>query len=355
LAGKTYTLFPKKSTYLLYVLLFEVGSLVCALAPTSKALIVGRAIAGLGASGIFAGGFTILTTIIPLHKRAVWTGAMGSVFAISSIIGPVLGGALSQNVTWRWCFYINVGRGLALYVSTLTCGQLPIGGAGALLFFIFVHLKAAKTEAVPLKSKLHSMDFVGFILFGGSITMLLFALQWGGISYAWSSSVIIGLFVGFAVTLVLFVVWQVYLQENALIPPRLFTVNRNPALICTAAFFMNGPFQIIIYWLPVWFQAVLRVSPTRSGINYFPTVISDVFAAFVGSALCSQLGWWNPLILFAEAMVCLGGGLLSTIYPEISAGHWIGYQIFGGIGYSLATNLVSFVALATSFILPVHG
>lgn len=108
LAGKTYTLFPKKLGYFAYIFIFEVGSLLCALAPSSQALIVGRAIAGLGASGIFAGGFTVLTTVIPLHKRAIWTGTMSSVFAISSIIGPVIAGALTQSVTWRWCFWINV-------------------------------------------------------------------------------------------------------------------------------------------------------------------------------------------------------------------------------------------------------
>lgn len=112
LAGKMYTLFPKKAVYLIYLVVFEIGSLICALAPSSYALIIGRAVAGMGASGIFAGGFTVLTTIIPLHKRAVWTGAMGSVFAISSIIGPILGGAFAQDVTWRWCFYINVSPNL---------------------------------------------------------------------------------------------------------------------------------------------------------------------------------------------------------------------------------------------------
>ncbi|KAI1656409.1 MFS general substrate transporter [Daldinia decipiens] len=323
LAGKTYTLFSKKHTFLLYLFVFELGSLVCALAPTSNSLIVGRAVAGLGASGIFAGGLTILTTIVPLRKRPIWTGTWSSVFAIASIVGPVIGGALTQHVTWRWCFYIN----------------LPIGGAGAVIFFFLVHLEPAPTENTPLRNKLAGLDLAGFVLLGGAIVMLLLALQWGGVTYAWSSSIVIGLFVGAGVVLMLFIRWQIYQKDKALIPPRLFSINRNPGLICAASFFINGPFQLIIYWLPIWFQAVLGTSPTQSGVNYFPTVIADVLAAFIGSGIVMQLGLWNPFLLFGEAMVCLGGGLLSTLYPEISSGHWIGYQIFGGIGYSLASSI----------------
>ncbi|KAF1940885.1 MFS general substrate transporter [Clathrospora elynae] len=322
LAGKTFTLFPKKITYLLYVLVFEIGSLICALAPSSGVLIAGRAITGFGASGIFAGGFVILTTIIPLHKRAIWTGTLSSTFAIASIIGPVLGGALTQNVSWRWCFYIN----------------LPIGGVSAFVFFLVFHVKSASTENAPLRSKLKSLDGVGFTLFAGAIVMLLLALQWGGSTYPWKSSVIIGCFVGSGFVFSIFIAWQIYLGDTALIPPRLFA-NRNVGLICASAFFVNGPFQTIVYWLPIWFQAVLGASPTSSGVRYLPTVIADVLASVIGAGLVMKLGCWNPFLLFGEAMVCLGGGLLTSIYPGISDGHWIGYQIFGGIGYSLATNL----------------
>ncbi|KAI0874256.1 major facilitator superfamily domain-containing protein [Hypoxylon argillaceum] len=300
LAGKTYTLFSKKLTYLVYLFVFEIGSLVYALAPTSKALIIGRAVAGLGASGVFAGGFTVLTTIIPLHKRAIWTGTFSSIFALASIIGPILGGALTQNVSWRWCFYIN----------------LPIGGAAAALFFVLVHFRAGKLETQPLLTKLEALDGLGFILIAGPITMILLALIWGGVEYPWNSSVVIGLFVGTGAIFILFIFWQIYRDEMALIPPRLFKINRNPALL-----------------------SVLHATPTRSGINYFPIVIADVLAAFIGSGIVMALGWWNPFLLFAEATVSLGGGLLSTLYPKISTGHRIGYQIFGGIGYSLASNI----------------
>lgn len=334
LAGKTFVLFDKKWTYLAYFAIFEAGNLICALAPSSYVLIAGRAVAGLGASGSFAGGFTILTTMVPLHRRAIYTGTWSSMFAIASIVGPVIGGALTQNLTWRWCFYIN----------------LPFGGFAAAIFVVLAHFKPAETEKVPLTDKLKGMDAIGFLLFAGSITMLLLPLQWGGREFPWKSSTIIGLFVGFAVTLVLFIAWQVWAQDNALIPPRLFQTNRNSWLLCVSSFFVNGPFQIIIYWLPIWFQAVLGASPTQSGINYLPTVISDVLASFIVSAITMKVGYWNPFLLLAEAFVCLAGGLLSTIYPDISDGHWIGYQIFGGIGYSLASNMVSCIIRYQPFV-----
>ncbi|KAI2627379.1 MFS general substrate transporter [Hypomontagnella submonticulosa] len=335
LTGKTFVLFSKKYIYLAYVAIFEIGSLVCALAPSSNALIVGRAVAGLGASGIFAGGFAIITTIIPLHKRAIWTGTLSSVFAIASIVGPPLGGALTQGVTWRWCFYIN----------------LPIGGFAAALLLLLVRIKPAKTEEQTLVNKLKSLDGIGFLLFAGSLTMLLLALQWGGNDYAWNSSVVVGLFVGFGVVLALFIAWQLRLQDEALIPPQLFTGHRNVWLICTSAFFLNGPFQTVIYWLPIWFQAVLGATPTQSGVDYLPTVISDVLASFIGSAIVMQLGYWTPFLMFAECMVSIGGGLLTTLYPSVNVGRWIGFQIFGGIGYSLATNLAHLGMQAT---LPKH-
>lgn len=96
LAGKAFTLFSKKLSYLVYLAVFEIGSLVCALAPSSAALIAGRAVAGLGASGMFAGGFAVQAAIIPLHKRAIWIGIISATFSVASIVGPVIGGALTE-------------------------------------------------------------------------------------------------------------------------------------------------------------------------------------------------------------------------------------------------------------------
>ncbi|KAK7733716.1 hypothetical protein SLS53_008183 [Cytospora paraplurivora] len=240
-----------------------------------------------------------------------------------------------------------------LYISVFELGSLlPIGGASAAIFFLLVHINPTANEKKPIGTRLQTLDALGLTLFAGSITMLLLALQWGGVEYGWSSSSIIGLFVGFGVVLFLFIFWSIRRGEDALVPLRLFTINRNPVIICAASFFVNGPFQVIIYWLPIWFQGILSASPVRSGINFFPTVISDVLAAFIGSGIVTQVGWWNPFLIFAEVMVCLGGGLLTTIYPNISGAYWVGYQIFGGVGYSLASNL-DLVPLGSSALLTI--
>ncbi|KAF2115524.1 major facilitator superfamily domain-containing protein [Lophiotrema nucula] len=322
LAGKIYTLFSKKLTFLFYLFIFELGNLVCALSPSSTALIAGRAVTGLGASGVFVGGIVILATIIPLHKRAIWQGTQVSLFSLASVVGPIIGGALTQSVTWRWCFWIN----------------LPFGAiAAVLLLFLNIRKPEAATHW-PLVRKIKALDFIGFILLAGSAIMLLLALQLGGTTYSWNSSVVIGLFVGFAVTIIPFICWQVFRGDDALVPPRLFGY-RNASLLCLCQMFAAGPFQVIVYWLPIWFQAVLGVSPIASGIRYLPTVIADALTCIVGSAIIMQLGIWNPFLLLSKVLISLSGGLLSTIHLGISSSHLIGYQILGGIGFGLVNNV----------------
>jgi MFS family permease len=249
---------------------------------------------------------------------------MNSTFVIASLVGPVLGGALTDHVTWRWCFYIN----------------LPIGGFSAIVVLLFCRVKHDTVKTASLVERIKQIDGIGFLLFAGSVAMLLIGLQFGGTIYAWSSSQVIGLFVGSILTMSAFVAWQLHLQDSALIPPKVFA-NRNVPLIFGSALFSNGPFQTIIYWLPIWFQAVLGASPTSSGVKYLPTVISDVLTSVIGAGLAQKLGVWNPFLIFGTAMVSLGGGILTTLHPSVSTGHWIGFQILGGIGYSLIINMAS--------------
>ena len=265
----------------------------------------------------------IIATVIPLQKRPIWTGTLMSNFAVASIVGPLIGGALTQHVSWRWCFYIN----------------LPIGGFTAVVILALCRIKRAATEEGSFPQRIRKLDGIGFLLIAGSISMLLLALQFGGTLFAWRSSQIIGLFVGFAVTATLYVAWQLRLKDDALVPPKLFA-DRNAALILCSMILSLGPFQIVVYWLPIWFQVVLAKSPAASGVSYLPTVVSDVLASILVSVLAQKLGTWNPFLVLGTALVSLGSGLLTTLHPGISTGHWIGYQILVGTGYSLTVNMV---------------
>jgi MFS family permease len=266
LADKIYLLSPKKTVYVVYTCIFELGSLVCALAPNSNTLIAGRAISGLGASGIFGGSVVIVATISPLHERPLLTGLTNGTFGASQIIGPLIGGAFAQNATWRWCFWIN----------------LPIGGLSIALIIIFLRLQMSAAERGSLKSKLSELDFPGFIISAGAITMLLLALQWGGVQYPSSSSVIIGLFGGFRVLSLVFVVSQWYAADSALIPPKPFRY-RNVTLAFGACLRGPGSVATIIYYLPIW------VTPISSDIRYLPSVTSDVLTSIVGGGIVTSL------------------------------------------------------------------
>lgn len=323
LAGKIYMFFPKKMVYLIYIGIFELGSLVCALSPTSNALIVGRAISGLGASGIFAGSLIIVATVAPLHKRPLLTGMTNGTFGASQIIGPLIGGAFAQNVTWRWCFWIN----------------LPAGGVSVALIVFYLHLQKGATESTPFKNKVQKLDLVGFALFAGAITMLLIALQWGGVVHAWKSSVIIGLLVGFGLMFAIFLGWQWHAGDSALVPPRLFHY-RTVILAFGACLIAPGGVATIIYYLPIWFQAVRGATPISSGIRYLPSVISDVLTSIIGGGVVMSVGWYNPFYIFGVAILAIGSGLLTTLTPTTDAGKWIGYQILTGSGYSFLVTMV---------------
>ena len=207
LFGKLYTHFNIKVVFLSAIALFELGSLICGVAPTSKALIVGRAVAGLGSAGVFNGGVIIISRTVPLVKRPIYVGIVGAMYGIASVAGPLMGGAFTDHLSWRWCFYIN----------------LPIGSITFTGILIF--LKTPEKEHAPMafRARILQLDPLGTIIFLPGIICLLLALQWGGLTYPWSSGRIIALLVVFAILISIFVVVQIRNPDNATVPPRIIS------------------------------------------------------------------------------------------------------------------------------------
>lgn len=312
--GKAYKYFSLKATFITTVFLFEIGSLICGVAPNSIALIVGRAISGVGGAGISTGGTTIIAFCAEPKKRPKLMGLLGATYGIAAVAGPLLGGAFSHGVTWRWCFYIN----------------LPIGGLAVGVIWIFFHLpSAAKIIEADWKEKILQMDPVGVVLAMGSIICFILALQYGGVTHPWNSGVVIGLLVAFVVLLIIMGVWEYFQGEYAMLVPRLFK-RRSLWPGAIFQFFFAGFYFLLLYYLPIYFQSIAGADPIQSGIDNLPMVITVSIFVLAGGITVSKTGHAMPFMALGAALATVATGLLFTLDVDTPSAKWIGYQIIAG-------------------------
>ncbi|KAI4729939.1 MFS general substrate transporter [Aureobasidium sp. EXF-10728] len=321
--GKVFKYFPLKLWFLIALLIFEIGSLVCGAAQDPTTLIVGRAIAGLGGSGVAVGVFTMLGLAASPEKRPQLLGFTGAAYGIAAVLGPLIGGAFTDK-----CFYIN----------------LPVGGLSAvIIFFFFKPPRSAKPTQAPTKEKLLQMDFVGATFMIGLIISFILALQYGGQTHSWKSSQVIGLLVGFVVLVAVFVLWEIYQKERAMIVPRLF-LERYVWVGSVFMFFFGGAYFVLLYYLPIYFQSIHEASPIGSGVRMLALIIPLTITAIVQGFALSKIGIVPAFWIFGGALATVGCGLIYTMDANTSAGKWIGYQILVGF----ATGLTFQVAIANA-------
>lgn len=317
LYGRIYTFFPIKPTFLSGIVLFEIGSAICGAAQNSVMLIIGRAVAGLGSSGVFTGAILIMLNTVPLHKRPLLQGLFGACFGVASVTGPLLGGAFTESgLTWRWCFYINI----------------PLGGITIVVVTFLLKLKESKPPRKGWKDTMKRLDPVGTILFLPGITCLLLALEWGAEEYAWSSPKIIGLLATFATLFTAFMVWQYATRNTTATVPARILLQRSIACGCASQFCVGATMLTVSIYMPLWFQAIRGVSPFHSGANSLPLVLATVFASIVSGGLIQRFGYYTPFMIFGSCCMALGTGFITTLNITIEDAKWIGYLIILGVG-----------------------
>ncbi|PKX89365.1 MDR family MFS transporter [Aspergillus novofumigatus IBT 16806] len=327
LFGKIYTVFSIKATFVTSIVLFEVGSALCGAAPNSIGFILGRTIAGLGSGGISAGAMTILVYALPLHKRPKYQGAFGAVFGVASVAGPLVGGAFTTNITWRWCFYIN----------------LPLGAMVIAVILLFLDIPDRPNTQKPLREKLRQLNGLGILAIIPGIVCLCLALQWGGTKYAWSEGRIVALLVLAFVFLIAFVLIQVWKPEQAMLPPHVF-LQRTIASGFWASCCLGAHVILFVYYLPIWFQVIDGVSAVESGIRLLPMLLPLVVASILTGQLVSRIGYYTPFLMLGIVLSTIGAGLLTTLGVHTPKGKWIGFHVLYGYGLGTCNQIPNMAA-----------
>lgn len=321
LYGRIYMSFSTKPSFLVALCVFEAGSLLCALAPSSIALILGRAIQGVGSAGVLTGSFVVGTHSVKLAARPLLFAGVGILYATGALCGPLIGGALTDTIGWRWCFWINLPCGLVAFCSVF--------------FFFRRRTPADKSTHLPLVKRILSLDLIGNIILLGAAVQLFVALQLSEARLSWSSSPVIGCLCGFGVTTLLFIAWCWHRQDAALLPPRIIR-QRTVAASCGAAFFIYGAVLVHSYYLPIYFQAIRNASALQSGVDMVPYMVANAVLSLLAGIFVSKNGLFAPPAIIGCMIGTIGCGLLATLNVDTSTAKWVGYMILASAGIGMA-------------------
>ncbi|KAI8050443.1 major facilitator superfamily-domain-containing protein [Syncephalis plumigaleata] len=328
LFGRLSDIFGRQSILLLAVFFFLASSALCGAASSMNMLIIGRAVAGIGGGAINSLGVIIVSEIVSLRDRGKYQGILITTFAISSIIGPLVGGAFTDHISWRWVFYIN----------------LPIGAISTLIILFWFRLPSPSGS---IRDKLRDIDYAGTVLVSAASICLLLALSWGGETYSWASSMIIGLLIGAVLLFALFVIVEWHWARQPIMPRQLFE-RRNVYLSFILYFFLGMAFMVGLFYTPLWYQAVRGHSATMSGLKTLPMVLGGAVAELGIGFSISATGRTVPFIMLGSALIVVGTALMGSMTQHTSLASEIGYMIIAGLGVGINMQPILFAAQAAA-------
>ncbi|KAL4794334.1 major facilitator superfamily domain-containing protein [Aspergillus venezuelensis] len=308
-------IFGRKPALLGSVTVFAVGSIVAATASTMRALIAARALQGLGAGGVNQLVYVTISDLFSMRERALWFGCLGGIWAVAGSAGPVLGGALTEKVSWRWCFWIN----------------LPVCGAALALLLACLDVHNPRTK---LSEGARAIDWLGTVTIVGLTVMGLLGMEFGGTTFPWDSPTVICL-IGFGGVMVgIFVLVEKRFARFPLIPMGLFG-----NWFVVAAFVLAFAHAMVSfgieYYLPLYFQSVKQASPLRSGLYILPVMVTEAATDILAGVFLHRVGRYGEITWVGTVLMALGTGLLVSLTVTSSIGKTIGFAIVGGIGTAL--------------------
>jgi EmrB/QacA subfamily drug resistance transporter len=315
--GKLGDMYGRKSVFQAAILIFLAGSILAGLSESMNELIGFRALQGVGAGGLMVGAQAIIADIVPPRERGRYMGLIGSVFAVASIAGPLLGGFFVDHLSWRWVFYVN----------------MPVGALAIAIVALKLHLPVRRTR--------HQIDYLGAGLLTGGVGALILLTTWGGNQYAWGSATIAGLGVA-GVALLVLLVWRQARAAEPVIPLTLFRssiFNVSSAMGFTIGMAMFGA----IIFIPLYLQLVYGASPTSSGLRLLPLMAGLLVAAIASGRAISRLGRYKIFPIAGTAILVVGMFLLSRL--GVGTQPWVAsvYMLVVGVGIGLVMQVLVLV------------
>ncbi|MGB7871257.1 MAG: MDR family MFS transporter [Mycobacterium sp.] len=322
LAGRLGDLFGRKRVFQAAVTFFVVGSALCGIAQSMAMLVGARALQGLGGGAITVTATALIGEIIPLRDRGRYQGALGAVFGVTTVIGPLLGGYFTDHLSWRWAFYVNVP--LSIVVFFVAAAAIP----------------SLAGRAKPV------IDYTGILLVGLGATGLTLATSWGGTTYPWKSATIIGLFVGSTAALAVFV-WVESRVAAPILPTRLFG---SPVftVCCVLSFVVGFAMLGALTFLPTYMQFVDGVSATTSGLRTLPMVAGMLSTSMGSGILVGRTGRYKIFPVAGTAVMALAFLLMSRMNPSTSALLQSLYLFILGAGIGLCMQVLILIVQNTS-------
>jgi EmrB/QacA subfamily drug resistance transporter len=314
LYGKLGDMYGRKPVFLVAILIFLAGSVLSGLSRTMTELILFRAVQGLGAGGLMVGAQAIIADVVPPRERGRYIGLIGSVFAVASVAGPLLGGFFVDTISWRWVFYVN----------------LPVGAVAVVIIVTRLHLHTPAQR--------HAIDYLGAALLTAGVSAIILVTTWGGNQYPWGSGTIVGLALAGVVLIVLFILQERRAQEP-IIPLGLFrsAVFR----VASSLGFLIGLAMFgAITFIPLFLQLVYGVSPTSSGLRMLPLMAGLLTASITSGRIISRIGRYKPFPIAGCATTTVGMFLLSRLQVETPP--WLAsvYMLVVGLGIGLTMQVL---------------